>query len=202
MHLFIILIIPKAKDYINHHSSDVTWVLWCLKPLATWLFVQCLVQANIEDNMNTQSHWLLVPCEQNLPVTIEFHSWRFSNAVIFSMSWSHDTVHADHIAFVCQKQVCWAYISYILLMLQDVITYPWFIQKYMGAQIMSFYWFITQIKLLALKSIHLKHIYNMISFKFIPSSSVALCVTNLICYLYLWIFSHQWRPVSLQIPLN
>ena len=136
MYLFIILIIPKAKDL----CSDVTWALWCFRPPATSRFVQCLVQANVE------RLWVL--CEQNLPVTIEFHLWRFCNAEIFSMSYNHDTVHADHIAFVCQKQVCGACINCILQMLQDVITYPWFIQKYhMEAPIMSFYSFVTQIKL-------------------------------------------------------
>ena len=42
------------------HYSDITRVSFHLKPLATWLFVQKLVQANNKENMRALHYWPFV----------------------------------------------------------------------------------------------------------------------------------------------
>ena len=45
------------------HYDDVTWAPWCLKPLATPLFVQQLDQANNKENTKAQHWW---PCVRRI----------------------------------------------------------------------------------------------------------------------------------------
>ena len=48
------------------NCSDITWVLWCLKLLETWLFVQHFIQDNIKENINALHYW---------PYVREIHWW-------------------------------------------------------------------------------------------------------------------------------
>ena len=41
----------------HHHFSDTTWYQYCLKSLATWLFVQQLVRVNNNKNIKAPHHW-------------------------------------------------------------------------------------------------------------------------------------------------
>ena len=59
------------------HYSDAIWASWHDKSLATWPFVQQLVESNI----------LLALCEGNPPVTGGFHSQRANNVESKMPSW-------------------------------------------------------------------------------------------------------------------
>ena len=47
----MLLHIQVLDIQLAHNNSDDTWVLWQLKSMATWLFIQKFVQANNKENI-------------------------------------------------------------------------------------------------------------------------------------------------------
>ena len=73
----------RLKNIFNKHYSDITWVPWCCKSPATWLWQ--LFQAN--NNWDHKSSMLLALCVGNPSVIHGFPSQRTSVLDSVSLSW-------------------------------------------------------------------------------------------------------------------
>ena len=65
---------PDLPPVVSINISDVTWVLRCLKSLATQLFIQQLVQGNIKEKFYITGH-----VQEESTMTGGFLSQRASN---------------------------------------------------------------------------------------------------------------------------
>ena len=75
--------IQNHNKTMNPSYSEVTWASWYLESLATQLYAQQLVEANIKE---TPKPLLLALCEGNPPVTGGFPSKRANNTESVFMS--------------------------------------------------------------------------------------------------------------------
>ena len=76
---------PLMEDWLCHYI-EVSWVSWCVKSLATQLFVQQPVCANNNENTDTLYS---VSLWEKLPVTDGFPSPRANSMESISMLWCH-----------------------------------------------------------------------------------------------------------------
>ena len=62
------------------HCSHFTWALWCLESLATWLFIQQIVQTNNKENINALHYW---PLWGSITVTCPFVTYWAPQALTY-----------------------------------------------------------------------------------------------------------------------